>query len=294
VLQVNRHIISLRQLEESILRKIQFPNSYATSRLTQADRRVIIQELRTQIENWYTQGCLVTPMERDQLPFHNTIPWLNYRYQNLLLLLYTPSHFNSPISMDHLLELQRCAQKYIQLSAVLWQQRHLPMNWVTLCRFVAIAPVLLYCVVRNGDGLNFMKEEAILCATVLEAFPSHWLSAKHAARVFQRLAMTSNSNQANGPLLADLSGGPGTEAGAGRGEVVTLDQIKSETEDLVANLLSEASMYVGAIDAARDLVKERITGQLLDGFRTELPLDTSWMAGSGVWDGVGDLSMGFI
>lgn len=296
VLQVNRHIIALRQLEENILQKIHLPSSYTTSNLTLADRRMIIQELRTQIENWYTQGCLVTPMERDQLPFHNTIPWLNYRYQNLLLLLYTPSYFNSPITMDHLLEMQRCAQKYIQLSAVLWQQRHLPMNWVTLCRFVAIIPILLYCVVRSGDGANPVKEVAILCATVLEAFPSHWLSAKRAAGVFRRLAMTSNvgANPVNVSLLPGIGGGPGSESGAGRAEVVSVDQIKSEIEALAADLLGESSMYCRAVDAAGDFMRERLTGQLLDGFRSDLPLDTSWLNENAIWNGVGDLSMEFV
>lgn len=69
-LQVNRHIITLRQLEGSILERTHFIN--AISHIG-SDRRAIVADLRAKIEDWYTQGCLVNPLERDQIPFHNTI-----------------------------------------------------------------------------------------------------------------------------------------------------------------------------------------------------------------------------
>ncbi|KAH8596797.1 fungal-specific transcription factor domain-containing protein, partial [Bisporella sp. PMI_857] len=146
-LQINRHVIALRRLEEQILQRIHFTDSYKSTSLSLTDKKIVIQELRSKIENWYTHGCLVTPQERDAVPFHNTIPWLNFRYQNLLLLLYSPSHFNSSITDSHLKELQSCAQKYIQLSGVLFEHRHMPMNYVTMCRFVALTPILLFCIV---------------------------------------------------------------------------------------------------------------------------------------------------
>lgn len=301
-LQVNRHVIALRQLEEQILQKIHLSNSYTTSSLTQADRRIITQRLRTQIENWYTQGCLVTPMERDQIPFHNTIPWLNYRYQNLLLLLYTPSHFNSPISLDHGQELRRCVQKYIQLSTILFQQRHLPLNWVTLCRFVALCPVLFYCYVDagtvggNGNGGLGSKEEVGMCADILEAFPERWIEAKRAAGVFRRLTgafCSEASVGATSGLLPHRGVGLGESLGMPGGG--GMNEVKDEVAELVRDMLGESSIYHRSIEAAGFLVRERSERGLLEQMRSE-PMRGlgGWGAGDGEWNGGGDLSMGFI
>lgn len=306
-LQVNRHVIALRQLEEQILQKIHLSNSYTTSSLTQADRRIIIQRLRTQIENWYTQGCLVTPMERDQIPFHNTIPWLNYRYQNLLLLLYTPSHFNSPISLDHGQELRRCVQKYIQLSTILFQQRHLPLNWVTLCRFVALCPVLYYCYIDagiaggNGNGGLGSKEEVGMCADILEAFPERWTEAKRAAGVFRRLtgAFSSGVSSVGEPsclLPHRMVGGDGVgmAQSASMAGVTGMNGVKDEVSELVRDMLGESSIYHRSIEAAGFLVRERSERGILEQMRGE-PMRGlgGWGAGDGEWNG-GDLSMGFI
>ncbi|CAG8954515.1 hypothetical protein HYFRA_00004429 [Hymenoscyphus fraxineus] len=297
-LQVNRHVIALRQLEEQILQKIHLSNSYSTTSLTQADRRIITQRLRTQIENWYTQGCLVTPMERDQIPFHNTIPWLNYRYQNLLLLLYTPSHFNSPISLDHAQELRRCVQKYIQLSTILFQQRHLPLNWVTLCRFVALCPVLYYCYVdsgsANGSGIPNLgsKEEVNMCADILEAFPERWTEARRAARVIRRLANAfgaSSSAEMDPSCMLPHRAGEGVGVAGGNG-------IKEEVTDLVRDMLGESSIYHQSIEAAGFLARERSERGVFEQLRNDAPMRAlnGWNAAEGEWNGGEDLSMGFI
>ncbi|KAF8866299.1 hypothetical protein BDZ45DRAFT_539640, partial [Acephala macrosclerotiorum] len=170
-LQVNRHIITLRQIESAILERIHFVNPLNPNIMNpDLNIRAIVADLRTKIEDWYTQGCLVNPLERDNIPFHNTIPWLNCRYQNLLLLLYMPSALNYSVSNGHFFVLQSAVGKYIQLSKVLFQQRHLPLNWVT------------------GGGVEMagsVKEGAISCAEILEAFNESWILAKKAASVFR-------------------------------------------------------------------------------------------------------------
>tara|TARA_R110002060_G_scaffold9891_2_gene14774 strand:+ start:835 stop:2394 length:1560 start_codon:yes stop_codon:yes gene_type:complete len=180
-LQINRHIIALRQLESEILERIHFTTPIS---LVDSARRSIIADLRHKIEDWYTQGCLVSPLERDQIPFHNTIPWLNCRYQNLLLLLYMPSSLNPGIPSEHLHVLRNAATRYIQLSAVIFQQRHLPLNWVTLCLFVVLCPILFYCTVTgNNVGLD-IKEAALSCAEAPESFSETWVNSRRAAKVF--------------------------------------------------------------------------------------------------------------
>jgi len=295
VLQVNRHIIALRQLEEKILQKIHLANAYTISLSPQPDRRVTLQELRTQIEDWYTQGCLLTPMEeRDQIPFHNTIPWLNLRYQNLMLLLYTPSNFNSIISIDNRQELQRSVQKYVQLSAVLFQKRHLPLNWVTLCRHVALCPLLLFCLVRrnHAPGLSDLKEETVICAEVLEAFPSTWQYAKRTAKVFRRLAAIASSDR-NFTLLTDRSN-PIQEIPV-QADLATLHGIKSEISNLVREILGESSSYNSCIDASTEIMQERTNSQFVDQCRNDIQLGNSFLLTDGdVWPGIGELSMEFM
>lgn len=263
-LQVNRHIIALRQLEEQILQKIHLANTHSTSSLSQADRHVIIQRLRMQIENWYSQGCLITPMERDQVPFHNTISWLNYRYQNLLLLLYTPSHFNSPISASHLQELQHCTQKYIQLSTVLFQHRHLPLNWITLYRFVALCPILLYCLVHSDTGVHNAKDQVSMCADVLEAFPERWIDAKRSALVFRHLAsITSSSPSSSKPFCLLPNSREFIPNKIQVPTEPTLSEIKLEVAELVRDIMGGSSAYHHSINAAAELITE-ITDQSLE------------------------------
>lgn len=239
-LQINRHIIALGQLESEILERIHFTTPLS---LVASDRSSIISDLRHKIEDWYTQGCLVSPLERDQIPFHNTIPWLNCRYQNLLLLLYMPSSLNQNLSSEQLHILQGAATKYIQLSAVLFQQRHLPLNWMTLCRFVALCPILLYCII-GGDNTNLdVKEAALSCAEVLESFSETWVNARQAATVYRRIAEIQVSGISASSLV------PGTD-------LTEMNVVAEEVRRLIEQTMGCASIYWGLVDAAVEFVSK--------------------------------------
>ena len=286
-LQINRHVIALRRLEDQILQRIHFTGSYKSTSLSPTDKRIIVQELRTEIENWYTHGCLVTPQERDSIPFHNTIPWLNLRYQNLLLLLYTPSHFNSIISDAHLNELQSSAHKYIQLSAVLFQHRHMPLNWVTLCRFVALCPILLYCLIRNSTELTQGPKEELMCAEMLEAFPQRWHHAKRTAVILRKMAATANSPSCSMPI--DLSSCTQNST-----QTLGLEGIRVQVSSLVYDMLGESSIYTRTLDASIEMLQQRCSDGRAEKGQNENLFDSIWTENSTLWSDVGDFAMGVI
>ncbi|KAJ5592327.1 hypothetical protein N7537_009231 [Penicillium hordei] len=242
-LQVSRHVISLRQLETRIINAIYDPNP-ATSP----------QELRLQIEDWYTQGCLLsssTLCEPDQLPFHTTITWLNVRYQNLLLLLYTPAREESATE-ENLPNLQGAAQQYIRLSLILHDHRHLPMNWITLCRLLSLAAILLYCTRQWAPAFDDIPEIPLL-ATLLEFFPSSWTAAHEASRILRHLADIITTQ--NSPLIArsQLSGSSVIDT-SGLDTELRLQSVQDELEALLSQTMGEASFYIWPL---RSKVAER-------------------------------------
>jgi hypothetical protein len=223
-LQVNRHVVSLRQLEGKILQTIHLASSQQPILSNQGMMASHVDDFRRQIDDWYTQGCLLSSSalnDNDQVPFHNTITWHNARYQNLLILLYSPSKFNFQHSIERLPELQAAAQKYVQSSLVLQQQKHLPLNWITLCRFLTMGAIFFHCYVwrlnqtkpissvhlqerrgsilpasstspeqslDTGGVLGEITNGVALCAKILDSFPKTWHTAKQAAVVFWQLA----------------------------------------------------------------------------------------------------------
>ncbi|KAI9739552.1 MAG: hypothetical protein M1834_006268 [Cirrosporium novae-zelandiae] len=290
-LQVNRHIISLRQIEENILKKVHLPNQNMISSLSQADKFSIIQDLRSQVEDWYSHGCLLVPLEidRDRIPFHNTVPWLNVRYHNLLILLYSPSHFHSDISLAQLMDLQRSAQSYVQSSAVLLQKHQLPLNWITLYRLIPICAVLLYCFVRlKGVRRPFdSKEEVEICADILDAFPERWQIAKRSAQVFRLLAVATSPENVVASIDSIINHGnlvSDSTAGVGDSGRVSLSSVETEVMSLIREVLGEASIY-NSIDGTADILGEGTDLQLFDRCRSALQAsndtdDRAWFADS--------------
>ncbi|KAJ5885110.1 hypothetical protein N7495_009620 [Penicillium taxi] len=240
-LQVSRHIIALRQLETRIINAIyDFGGS------------VRHKGLRREIEDWYTQGCLLSSSamwDQDQLPFHTTITWLNVRYQNLLLLLYSPTQGGLPVE-SHLSTLQGAAQQYIQLSLILHEHRHLPMNWINLCRLLSLTATFFYCVTSwSTPPLQEIPEIGFL-ASLLDCFPSAWKAAHEGSQIAQRLADIVVKQTAS---AIPLSQSPESVIG-GSLDTEGLQSIQDDLEALLSRTLGEASFYVWPL---RSKVAER-------------------------------------
>jgi hypothetical protein len=118
ILQKSRSIVAFRELEGRVLQKIHLCNTSAVANLSHRDRRAIVEDLRSQIDDWYAQGCLLSRSENKNIPPHNTIPWLNVLYYHILMLLCSPSQFNSFLSNPQLLDLRRSIRQYVNCSTV--------------------------------------------------------------------------------------------------------------------------------------------------------------------------------
>ncbi|KAI4599077.1 hypothetical protein KJ359_002494 [Pestalotiopsis sp. 9143b] len=195
ILQTSRHVIMLRQIEGRILDQIHLLKQSKISTLSHADRRSIVQDMRAEIENWYSNGCLVSPLEPDNVPIHNSITWLSARYYYLLVLLYYPSHFNSAGSVVSKPEVLRFAQKHIQSTSVLFQQRQLPLNRVTLFRTFPVGLVLIHGFVSCAAGCvpYPAREEVTMMINILEAFPDGWTHARQASQILRQFMVIVNS-----------------------------------------------------------------------------------------------------
>lgn len=243
-LQVNRQIIQLRILEDKILHEIHLRDPDSTRSLTQADRKTLVTGLHTEIENWYTNGCLLQSTEPDDLTIHVRISWLAARYYNLLLFLYYPSLLNP----GHLLlprgELMSIAQKHVQANAARLQQQQLPLNHITLCRVFPVCMVFLYIFLssRSAPDSFTAGEELLLCADILAAFPSEWRLARRGAELIRQLASLAAVNSTPTSVPASFSG---QETWAfSEGDKAWCHAIKVNLTELAEQALGPGSVYL--------------------------------------------------
>lgn len=202
MLQTSRHVIRLRQLEDRILRQIHFRKHAEVSAMTHADRQAVIRDIQSSIENWYSNGCLISPPEPDSLPIHSSITWFSARYYHLLLLLHYPCHLDLFGPAVPRPELLRFAQKHLQSTSVLFQQRQLPLNRITLCRLFPVALVLMHgfvwCAAKCAPFPA--RDEVAVLISILDAFPAGWTRAHRGAAIIRQFMGVISSVAGYEPL----------------------------------------------------------------------------------------------
>ncbi|KAF4974886.1 hypothetical protein FZEAL_8268 [Fusarium zealandicum] len=196
-LQTSRHVIQLRQMEYRILQAVHLQRNADTAGVTCSDRRTVLSSLRSEIEDWYSNGCLMSPMEADNLPIHSSVTWLSAQYYHLLVILYFPNQFNSSAAAVSRSELLEFCRKQLQANSALLQQRQLPLNRVSLCRLLPVCLVLMHDFAAScgsaergaqGSAPFAARDEVTVLITILEAFPKGWTVAHEAARIVQQFA----------------------------------------------------------------------------------------------------------
>ncbi|KAF7549805.1 hypothetical protein G7Z17_g6141 [Cylindrodendrum hubeiense] len=196
-LQTSRHIIQLRQLEDRILLGVHLRKQADAVALAPADRRAVLSTLRAEIEDWYSNGCLMSPMDADNVPIHSSITWLSSQYYHLLVIAYYPNQFNSTAAAVTRQELLEFARKQLQAITVLLQQRQLPLNRVTLCRLLPVCLLLMHDFAATSTKAEWEGQAAAPFAArdevgelivILEAFSKGWVIAHQAAEIIQQFA----------------------------------------------------------------------------------------------------------
>ena len=247
LLQLNRHIIQLRQLEQRILSSIHLKNHAEISNTTSADRSAISRQLRSAIDDWYSLGCLVCLPEADNIPIHSTITWLNARYYNLLILLYYPCQFNSHPKHSSAADLFSYIQKYFKYNYILFENKQLPLNSITLNRLIPACLVLLRCFSAMQPSNFSAKVELQNCIDIFRSFPAGWLSAHQAANVvaeFQRI-VTSHETYA----ATRLVGCTGSNTVPFTSSIIAdLRKLVADLSKITARALSPTSCYLSLCD----------------------------------------------
>jgi hypothetical protein len=195
LLQLNRHIIQLRQLEHRIIASIHTRSQVDISNMSSADRGAISRQLRSAIDDWYSLGCLVCLPDADNIPIHSTITWLNARYYNLLILLYYPCHFNNQSSHGATRELVGHIRKYFKYNHILLGNRQLPLNSITLNRIIPACLVLAHCFIVLQSREFSAKLELSNCIEILRAFPQGWQSAHQTTEAAMELLSITTTHE---------------------------------------------------------------------------------------------------
>ncbi|KAE8140265.1 fungal-specific transcription factor domain-containing protein [Aspergillus pseudotamarii] len=183
MLLVTRHVIQLRRLESKITDAIFLRPRTDVRSLTPSDRVAIISELHYAVDNWYSDGCLICRPEASNVRIHDTMAWLNARYYQLLMLIHYPTPFNQPPRPGFHEHLLNVVQKYIHYSQVLLELGQLPLNFITLTRFVPACLVLLYCFGHMTAMVFPAKQEIQSCIAILQSFSNGWGHAISLAQI---------------------------------------------------------------------------------------------------------------
>ena len=185
MLLVTRHVIQLRRLESKITGAIFLRPRADVRSLTPSDRAAIISELHYAVDNWYSDGCLISRPEASNVRIHDTMAWLNARYYQLLMLIYYPTQFNQPLRPGSHENLLNVVQRYIHYSHVLLELGQLPLNYITLTRFIPACLVLLYCFGHTTAMVFSAKQEIQSCIAILQRFSSGWQHAVSLAQIMR-------------------------------------------------------------------------------------------------------------
>ncbi|KAK7755786.1 Rac GTPase-activating protein BCR/ABR [Diatrype stigma] len=198
ILQTSRHVIQLRRLEDRILQQV-----HLNAMSPHTNRPTVLKDIRADIENWYSHGCLISPTEPDNVPIHNSITWLGARYYFLLILLYFPTQPSSEHTISQC-ELLRFTQKHLQLTSALFQQNQLPLNKVTLFRLFPVGVVMIHSYITSGTEIASscpVRDEVATLLAIFEAFPESWKHAHLAADIFRQFLATVDTTPDLGAAL---------------------------------------------------------------------------------------------
>ncbi|KPM35645.1 hypothetical protein AK830_g10931 [Neonectria ditissima] len=275
-LQTSRHVIQLRQLEDRILQSVHLRKQADAVALAPADRRAVLSSLRAEIEDWYSNGCLMSPMDADNVPIHSSITWLSSQYYHLLVLVYYPNHFNNTAAAVTRQELLEFARKQLQAISVLLQQRQLPLNRVTLCRLLPVCLLLMHDFAATSNTAEWegqaaapfaARDEVADLILVLGAFPKGWVIAHQAAEILQQFTEIIAGGMTaffGGQAVYPLAGGvaPGGGPSGKQSTDAMMKPCISRFSTLLQQMLGKATCFQFVLYPPETKGVERVSSQV--------------------------------
>lgn len=182
---ISRTVIKLRQIEGTILQKVHSVG--AKTDIAESEIPKVIDKIRADIELWYASVKVLQAPKTKQFSFHLTFSWLSTRYNQLLVLLYSPSHLVPSPSAKSLDIVSRACQLFVSTTYNLFTLQLLPLNWITLYRFLTICMAMLNCLRNWMLDVEHCKNEICYCIEILDAFGHDWAIAKKCAAAFRTI-----------------------------------------------------------------------------------------------------------
>ncbi|EGV65203.1 Rac GTPase-activating protein BCR/ABR [Yamadazyma tenuis] len=173
-------IINLRQIEGLIIKKLYSIRA----------RDIYQQKEITQINDQLDQWLKLRPNRPENLKFfsfHGSDVWYLARYYHNLMLLYRPSYLVPRPTITELNSLGDYCLQSLSYTHKLFEAKLLPLNWITLYRFLTVCSSVLYCLCNWSIDLNESKAEIYFLVEILDAFSANWVFASKCSKVVKNI-----------------------------------------------------------------------------------------------------------
>lgn len=174
-------IIELRRIEGTITKVV-----YSVKSRDHYDINVT-NEIQNKLDAWIEDHRPNTFQDTQFISFHGSDHWFYSRYYHNMMLLYRPSYLIPRPSDENLKLLSKSCLQSLSYTHKLFESNLLPLNWITLYRFLIVCSTTLYCLCNWGIDLNKSKVEIDLLIEILKAFSQNWIVASKCAEVFQNV-----------------------------------------------------------------------------------------------------------
>lgn len=199
-IKVNNMMINLRILENKIYQSLHTIRAEKKCKnYTREQRLNLIQELQKEIDETFQAYKKEFKMvknspqvssinENGDISFHRSELWLVMRYEQFQILLYRPSRVNRRLLPEMLGKLGNVCLSSLRHNYMLYQQKKMPFNWVTLFRALNVCNATCVCLYNWSINLNDCEREFKQIIEVLNNFGPKWYAARNFAKAFENIS----------------------------------------------------------------------------------------------------------
>lgn len=201
-IKVNNMMINLRILENKIFQSIHTIKAEKQCKNYTTEQRLkLISDLQKEVDETfqsYKKECktvnnspeLATVNENGDVSFHRSELWLVMRYEQFQILLYRPSRVIRRLIPEMLTKLGSVCLSSLRHNYMLYQQKKMPFNWVTLFRALNVCNATCVCLYNWSIDLNDCEREFKQIIEVLNNFGPRWYAARNFAKVFKNISQS--------------------------------------------------------------------------------------------------------
>lgn len=203
-MKIIQSMIHLRRIEGKIIKKVY---SFKAGQKDPETKELIVTNIINDLDRWYEACPIQFKTDKKLFSFYTSNAWYSARYYHCLMLLHRPSFLLPKTSPQRIEILGKVSLQSVIYTNILFNEKLLPLNWITLYRFLTICSSILFCLCNWGVDLIDSKTEIHICAEILEAFSEKWVIAKKCAQVFRTICdnILEISLSADGPEITEMA-----------------------------------------------------------------------------------------